>query len=89
MKVKLGSKVWVKDVDVQNPDVFVLATLKGVTGRLCQVTTVNGDTFDTDAYFPARRPSPLPKCQDSGPAPPRPSFRASQKAACAARAAVA
>ena len=59
MKVKLGSKVWVKDVDVQNPDVFVLATLKGVTGRLCQVTTVNGDTFDTDAVLQPHAGTPL------------------------------
>ena len=31
-RMKMGAKVWVKDVDVHNPDVFVMATLKGVKG---------------------------------------------------------
>ena len=34
--LKLGSKVWVRDVDVNNPDVFVLATLKGIAGKFAQ-----------------------------------------------------
>ena len=39
--MKMGAKVWVKDVDVHNPDVFVMATLKGVKGRMCEVETAN------------------------------------------------
>ena len=48
-RMKMGAKVWVKDVDVHNPDVFVMATLKGVKGRMCEVETEKGDAFDTDA----------------------------------------
>ncbi len=51
--LKLGSKVWVRDADVQNPDVFVLATLKGIAGKLAQIETEAGDRFETDLFFPA------------------------------------
>lgn len=30
--LKLGSKIWVKDQDTKNPDVFVMAELKGIVG---------------------------------------------------------
>ena len=56
-RMKMGAKVWVKDVDVHNPDVFVMATLKGVKGRMCEVETEKGDAFDTDTYFPANPPN--------------------------------
>ena len=54
--LKLGSKVWVRDVDVQNPDVFVLATLKGIAGKFAQIETDTGDKFETDLFFPANPP---------------------------------
>ena len=54
--LKLGSKVWVRDVDVQNPDVFVLATLKGIAGKFAQIETEAGDKFETDLFFPANPP---------------------------------
>ena len=54
--LKLGSKVWVRDVDVQNPDVFVLATLKGIAGKFAQIETETGDKFETDLFFPANPP---------------------------------
>ncbi|KOO21444.1 myosin-like protein [Chrysochromulina tobinii] len=51
--LKLGSKVWVRDVDVQNPDVFVIATLKGIAGKFAQIETETGDKYETDLFFPA------------------------------------
>ena len=51
--LKLGSKVWVRDVDVHNPEVFVLATLKGIAGKFAQIETEAGDKFETDLFFPA------------------------------------
>ena len=54
--LKLGSKVWVRDIDVQNPDVFVLATLKGIAGKFAQIETEAGDKFETDLFFPANPP---------------------------------
>ena len=54
--VKLGSKVWVRDVDVQNPDVFVLATLKGIAGSNAKIEMANGQQFETDLFFPANPP---------------------------------
>ena len=51
--LKLGSKVWVRDADVSNPEVFVLATLKGIAGKFAQIETVSGDKFETDLFFPA------------------------------------
>jgi len=54
--LKLGSKVWVRDIDTQNPDVFVLATLKGIAGKFAQIETEAGDKFETDLFFPANPP---------------------------------
>ena len=51
--LKLGSKVWVRDVDVANPEVFILATLQGIAGKFAQIETVSGDKFETDLFFPA------------------------------------
>jgi myosin heavy subunit len=57
--LKLGSKVWVRDVDVQNPDVFVMATLKGIAGKFAQIETEAGDKFETDLFFPANPPGQM------------------------------
>ena len=54
--LKLGSQVWVRDVDTHNPDVFVLATLKGIAGKFAQIETKAGDKFETDLFFPANPP---------------------------------
>ena len=59
-KVKIGANVWVRDQDVNNPDVFVLAKLQGIAGRNCQVQVVaTKECFETDAYFPANPPDQL------------------------------
>lgn len=51
--LKLGSKIWVKDQDTKNPDVFVMAELKGLVGGHISVVTSKGEEFQTDTYFPA------------------------------------
>lgn len=55
--LKLGAKVWVRDVDIHNPDVFVMATLKGLSGNLAKVQTDKGDLIDTDVFYPANPPN--------------------------------
>ena len=50
---KLGSRVWVRDVDVHNPDVFIGATLKGIAGKFAQIETDDGSKFETDLVFQA------------------------------------
>jgi len=54
--LKLGAKVWVRDVDLHNPDVFVLGTLKGLNGKLAKVLTDKNELIDTDLFYPANPP---------------------------------
>lgn len=54
--LKLGAKVWIRDVDVQNPEVFVMGTLKGLAGKIGQIETAKGEQVETDLFYPANPP---------------------------------
>ena len=58
--LKLGAKVWVKDIDANNPDVFVLGTLKGIAGKNADIELNDGankgQRVETDLFFPANPP---------------------------------
>jgi myosin heavy subunit len=55
--LKLGAKVWVRDADVANPDVFVRATMKGIAGKMAKVEVESTKAeYETDVFFPANPP---------------------------------
>jgi len=55
--LKLGSRVWIRDADVGNPDVFVAGKLTAIQGKMAQIMTEKGDSVETDLFFPANPPN--------------------------------